>query len=369
MKLHRHTSVGRYAATIPHTRPERYSATDAVLLDSLSNGIIFIDNLCVIRCVNSKVEVLLGLCRDSVIGKRLDLLPLGTPLYRILSESSCNLPFEVNINGTAIAGKTFELRAPSGSVAGEIIELHDVTDMKRERKLREDYIAMMTHDLKSPLTAIICYAQMLKLDFFGKIETVIRNPVEKIEVSSLKLLSMIEEIMDSYRSEASGLFQVYRKHDDIKLIISECCQEKALEAEAAGKIFEFRIANDIPMFSFDKRLIPHVFTNLLGNALKYTPRSGRITLVAQMKNLILHVEVEDTGIGISRDDLKRIFTRYYRAANADCFFGTGLGLTISKAIVEAHGGNIEVESTEGIGSKFVVKIPRSYEEIQSQIAA
>jgi len=345
--------------------PFQQATIDEVLIDNLSSGIIFVDDLCFIRCVNSRSEELLGLSRDSVIGKRLDLLPINTPLYRVLSESFGNLPFEISLNGMVIAGKTWELKTADGTVSGELTELHDVTEVKKERKLRKEYIAMMTHDLKSPLTSIIGYAQMLKLEKFGKLDHSFRAPVDNIEVSSYKLLAMIEDIVESYRVEASGLLQLHLKNDNINPILYQCCREKMAEAEALGINFTFRLVDDIPAFSFDGRQILRVFTNLLANAVKFTPCCGNISVNAEMKEKWLFVSIEDSGIGISQEELKQIFTKYYRAANAGCILGTGLGLTISKAIVEAHGGTIEVESRVGRGSRFVVKIPCRNEETLS----
>jgi signal transduction histidine kinase len=107
----------------------------------------------------------------------------------------------------------------------------------------------------------------------------------------------------------------------------------------------------------DPKQLVRVFANLAGNAVKFTPRRGRVKFSAEAADGEVRVTVSDTGIGISPRDKERIFSKYYRGAGASGFKGTGLGLTISKAIVEAHGGSIDVESSEGAGSVFTVRLP------------
>jgi len=107
----------------------------------------------------------------------------------------------------------------------------------------------------------------------------------------------------------------------------------------------------------DSRQLVRVFNNLIGNAIKYTPAAGEVTIIAENGENALQVTIADTGIGIPPEDLSRIFFKYYRCAGASGFKGTGLGLAISKTIIEAHGGGIEVESFIGAGSTFTVRIP------------
>ena len=113
----------------------------------------------------------------------------------------------------------------------------------------------------------------------------------------------------------------------------------------------------MPSLEVDVRQISRVFANLVGNAIKFTPAGGKVVLTASCSNDLLQISVADSGIGIPAQDLEKVFKKYYRSEGVTGYKGTGLGLTISKAIVEAHGGAIKVESTEGKGSRFTVIIP------------
>ena len=325
------------------------------LLEQLDSGIVYLDGTGTVRVVNRKAEEILRIDRADVVGKRVDMLPLRTPIYRMLSEDCQDAPVEISVDGTVVSVRSVKL--PGTAVGcGDFFELRDISVERREKRQREEFVAMMTHDLKSPLTVITGYVQALMGDMEDKVDASLHLFVKEMQKSAGKMLSMIDDVLDAYRLEA-GLLQIDRQPCEVGGLLESCCRDGEREAAVHGSSFSSELCRDVPPLKLDAKQISRVFANLIGNAIKFTPRRGSIRVTSSLKHEALVVEVTDTGIGIPARELPRIFNKYFRASVAQGFKGTGLGLTISKAIVEAHGGSIAVESAAGKGSRFSVLLP------------
>lgn len=347
-----HTGSSKEDAPSLADRP----AIVGMLMDSIGIGVIFVETSGCLALINRKAEAILQAPASSVLGKRVDMLPLRTAVYKVLSEDCREIPVEMSINGAVISVKSSELHAPDGEILGEMFELRDVTEDKKEKRQREEIVAMMTHDLKSPLTVLMGYVQALKGEMPQKIDISLEPCLKEMDRSALKLLAMIEDVLDAYRLEV-GLLHINCTVCDIGALLDGCCRDGLREAQARGSNLTYSISEGIPPLRADGKQLSRVFANLIGNALKFTPRRGSVTVTAEVRDDKVLVSVKDTGIGIPQKDVLRIFNKYFRSSSATGFKGTGLGLTISKAIVEAHRGTIEVESVEGEGSCFSVIIP------------
>ena len=326
------------------------------LFDSVSVGVIFTDTAGILTHMNRKAETLLQIDKRSVLGKRVDMLPLKTPIYKAMSESSRDCPVEISILGRGVVVRSSDVKTADGTVLGEITELFDVTAEKNEKKQREEFVAMMTHDLKSPLMVMLGHVQAIKLGMWGTVEGQIKTSIEEIERSGLNISSMLENVLDIYRVEM-GLINIRKNTCNITEILENCCRDGRLHAKDKGVKLNLCMQAEFPPVFVDGRQLSRVFNNLIGNAIKFTPGKGKVTVAAAMHDGLLHISVQDTGIGIPGKDIPLVFNKYFRSSKASGFKGTGLGLTISRSIVEAHGGLIAVESLEGVGSTFTVKIP------------
>jgi signal transduction histidine kinase len=324
-----------------------------MLLEQVNSGIVHLDGTGTVIFMNSMAEQILKVSRSEILGQRVDRLPLRTPIYRVLSENSHDAPVEISADGTVILVRS--VATPDG---GEMFELRDITAEKREKWQREEFVAMMTHDLKSPLTVIMGYVQALIGEMPDKVDPSLHLFISEMDKSAGKMLSMIEDVLDAYRLEV-GLLQIDRQPCNVGSLLESCVNDGELEAVVHGSTFSSDIPPDLPWLNIDGKQIGRVFSNLIGNAVKFTPRRGSIHLSGGLRDGALLIEVRDSGIGIPADELPRIFNKYFRATVAQGFKGTGLGLTISKAIVEAHGGSIDVESVVGKGSRFSVCLPLS----------
>lgn len=326
------------------------------LVENLSVGVIFADKAGILTYMNKKAEVIFQIDKKTVIGKRIDMLPLKTPIYKAMSENCRECPVEMNIMGRGIIIRSSEIKGIDGKILGEMTELFDVTAEKKEKRQKEEFVAMMTHDLKSPLMVMLGHVQAMKLGLWGEIDRQVQSSIEEIERSGHSLGAMIENVLDIYRLE-TGLIRINKQFSDIGGILENCCREQGFHAEEKGIELSLAVEKSIPPMHVDGRQLARVFTNLIENAIKFTPGKGKVSVEAGVRDGMLFVAVRDTGIGIPEKDIPRIFNKYFRAENVSGFKGTGLGLTISRAITEAHGGGIEVESIEDLGSMFVVRIP------------
>lgn len=325
-------------------------------LDSLSTGVIFTDCGGILTFMNRKAESLLHVFKETVIGKRIDMLPLRTPLYKVLSEDCRDFPLEMNICGRVLQVRSSEVLSSANVPLGSIYELSDVTSERDEKRSREEFVAKMTHDLKSPLMVLQGYVQAIKLGMWGDIHPKLQKTLEDMERSGKSLYSMIEDLLDVYRLEM-GLVQIKRLPCDLSALLESCCHDRQLEADEQGVSLVVKLPRKLQQVELDTKQFSRVFANIVGNAVKFTPRGGKVTVSALIRQGNFRVSVKDTGIGIAESDTSSIFKKYFRTELAAGFKGSGLGLALSKEIVEAHGGTIEVESVVGKGSVFTIIAP------------
>ena len=326
-----------------------------LLFDSIGRGVIFTNLDGVVTHMNSAAEEMLHAERTELIGKKVYMLPLRTPVYKVLSDNYHDTPVEVTVMGRVYAVLSSEVKNRQGLLLGEMTEIWDITEQRKEKRQGEEFVAMITHDLKSPVTVINGYLQMLKMGVYGPLREKLDNVVAQMEMSGERLLSMIEELLEVYQMEM-GNIRINREACNIGEFLEECYRDNLNDACDRGIELIFSLGEVLPQINADGKQLTRVFNNLIGNAIKFTPNGGTVTVTAYASGESLLISVADTGIGIPWEDLSKLFNKYFRSATASGYKGTGLGLAISKAIVEGHGGTIEVESIEGKGCKFTVML-------------
>ncbi len=235
-------------------------------------------------------------------------------------------------------------------------------------QLKADFQSMLVHDLRSPLSVII---GVLELGVKGELD---RNPAEAREFmgsalgTAQKMLSLINDILDVAKLEG-GKLQLNKQPNDINIIVASAVGRLKVIARDKEVAVNVDLDNDVPICECDGGKMEQVVTNLVSNAIKFTPKDGEIAIRTYSKSFdqeipglegnYVALDVIDTGVGISSDELPLIFDRYRQAKSAKGTSqkGTGLGLTIVKRVTEAHGGKVFVESSQGNGTKFTVLIP------------
>lgn len=238
--------------------------------------------------------------------------------------------------------------------------VQDITGRKTLEREKEDFYAMITHDLRSPLTSIIGYTQVIKELYKDRIDTDLLGMIEKIDNSSLMLSSMMEDFMTFSAIEHSKL-EIVKTEEQIPELIESVYGEYMLTAANKGIKLKRNIGDGVSKALVDRNLIRRASCNLLQNALKYTRPGGTVTMNAE-KILMdgvdsVAISFSDTGSGIPESERDKIFLKYYRSGSSKGTKGSGLGLAIVKSIAVAHGGKVELESTEGKGSVFTLIIP------------
>lgn len=233
---------------------------------------------------------------------------------------------------------------------------HDITERKRLEKLRQDFVAMITHDLRSPLSSVRIFLDMLIEGYFDSSPDGVKKKARAVETNVGRLLDLINNLLELERMEA-GKVQLMKSAFNISDLFSQSIDSVQLLAEQK-QITLKTDCSEMILFGDDEKLV-RVVINLLSNAIKFSPQSSCITLSAVARPETVEVRVCDQGRGIPASQRAKIFNRFEQVELADSrkSNGTGLGLAICEAIVSAHGGEIGVDSEEGKGSTFWFRIP------------
>ncbi len=341
---------------------EREKAFLSAILSALVESVVAVDQNARILFINAAAERLFGVDSANVNGR---------PLLEALRHSPLNEVFERTIARQEPLTVEITLHAPSEHVlsvqtapvaygegrAGVLAALHDITELRKLENLRREFVANVSHELKTPLTSIKGYAETL-LD--GAIDDPKHNRtfLKTIQEHSNNLGRLIDDVLDLSAIEAQRVAFRFESVD-VKEVVERIA--KALDPMAKGK--KVSIVNGLPKalpkVKADREKLAQVIMNLVENAIKFNKPEGEVRLEVEVREKELHLTVTDTGRGISAEDLPRVFERFYRG-NKDRSHeipGTGLGLAIVKHLVEAHQGIVTVQSIPGQGSTFRFSLP------------
>ena len=250
---------------------------------------------------------------------------------------------------------------PGNPPSGAVLVFHDVTELRRLERMRQDFVANASHELKTPLASIKAYTETL-LDWALTDEEVNVHFLNQIDEQADRLNRLILDLLSLARLESGqGAFE----HGPIALaaVVRRCAEAHRDRAEAQGLRFVLDLApaegaNAIVLA--DEEALRQILDNLVDNAIKYTPEGGNVRVSCRLDDDDrVALEVSDSGVGIPRDDLPRVFERFYRVDKARSreLGGTGLGLSIVKHMVQALDGQVSVASRVGVGSSFTVRLP------------
>jgi len=242
---------------------------------------------------------------------------------------------------------------------GSLIVIQDVTEIRKLENMRKDFVANVSHEIKTPLTSIRGFIETLKEVSADDLE-IRQRFLNIIDLESKRLNSLIDdllvisEIENSYDKSVSEMIEVNQTIDEIELILLELAKNNKID-------LSFIRASEYLQITGNPRWFKQMLINLIDNAIKYTPENGKVILKVDYTNNFCIFKIKDTGIGISQEHLERLFERFYRVdkARSRAVAGTGLGLSIVKHAVNNFNGTIDVKSTVGVGTEFIVKIPRS----------
>ncbi|HID08101.1 MAG TPA: HAMP domain-containing histidine kinase [Armatimonadetes bacterium] len=242
---------------------------------------------------------------------------------------------------------------------GAVAVLRDITELKQLDQLRTDFIMSISHDIRSPLTAIKGFAASLLRGSFGELDKQQSHAVEVILQQSERLMEMVEQLTCATHAFPSRV-ALQLERIDIREVVDECATAYKGISTSRGIALHTDMPSEPVLADVDRNALSRIIANLLDNAIKYTPSQGSVTLRVRSNPNFAIVEVSDTGIGIPPEHLGKIFAPFYRGAHHpedSEVRGLGLGLSITKNLVEAHGGTIDVESKLGHGTTFRIMLP------------
>ncbi len=230
--------------------------------------------------------------------------------------------------------------------------------LKEIDKLKSNFLNITSHELKTPLTPIRCYLDILKDESLGKLNKKQRDALKVIDRNSVILKHLIDDILDITKLE-SGKMKFLISNVDVKKLVEDVTKSLKLAAKKKEIKIELNIQNNLPKIKGDSHRLSQVLSNLLRNAIKFSGKETKIKIQVKKQQDKILFEIKDTGVGIPKKAIPKLFTKFFQVDKSTTrhFEGTGLGLAISKGIVEAHKGKIWVQSKLGKGSTFSFTIP------------
>ncbi len=343
------------------------------ILDFGADGVAIMDAQHRVLMFNRALSALSGVEAADAIGK-----PIETVLNTVRVRAGMTLA-DAEAQGWPLSGDTTlfvecDLRRPDGRfvpveisyaplfdghrLVNIIVDVHDLTRFRAADEMKNTFISAVSHELKTPVALIKGYAStMLRNDAKWDDKT-LRESLRVIEQESDRLSELIENLLDASRAQA-GNFKLSRTELDIDALVRRVIGKFSPQTKTHRLIAD--VPDDLPLVYADEARITQVLNNLISNAIKYSPAGGDVRVTAQVNPDEVTLNISDQGPGISREDQKRLFERFFRTENAikKSIPGTGLGLYLCKSIIEAHNGRIWVVSDGKHGSTFSFSLPRS----------
>jgi len=332
----------------------------AYLADLIGVGIVRLTDDLRVEVANTAAHVFLERPPGSMLG-RTAIEALGDHRLEAVATEAAE-------RGTAVSevslhdqdGPTLIVRARRSPILGIWLVLEDVAELRRLQRIRAEFIDNLSHELRTPITTIGLLAETLARDADGAgdgVPTRMRERIGKLEVETGAVAQMVAELLDLARIESGGRPLLL---DDVDLgrVATESVDRLRPFAERQRIHLEVDVESDLPFVRGEAARLGQVFSNLVHNALKFSPPDSTVTVSVQIVDGAVEAQVVDRGPGIPAADLPRIFERFYKADRSrTAGGGTGLGLAIARHIVEGHGGVLFVVSEEGKGAAFTIRIP------------
>lgn len=334
------------------------------IVKSISHGILAIDINGNVLLINKEARNMIKSSNDQVIeGKNINNVikdnKILSEISKFIGSKKTKMKQITNDEDIVYNIKLdpIYLQSSKNVIIGSIINIENITERVRLENMRSDFVANVTHELKTPLTSISGFVETLRMNenidkntrdrFLGIIET--ESDRLKRLIDDILLLSFIEN-KDTIYAEKVNVLSVFKEVYDLTIIFAK---SKNIE-------LKYKFEDEDIIINCNRDYIKQVFLNLIDNAIKYTPSGGFVETIIYNNEKDICIKVKDNGIGISKDDKYRIFERFYRVdkARSRAVGGTGLGLAIVKHIVKSLNGSIDIKSELNVGTEFIVTIPK-----------
>lgn len=335
------------------------------VVEHLADGIIIVDAEGRVALMNLAAETLLGIKRAVSIGRSYTEVLRDYELTAVVREGQL-IPLADAAPTTTIIEmglprrwvQAFSYPIPSGEPRLTLVVLRDVTELRRTEAVRRDFVANVSHDLRTPIASLKALVETL-LDGALDDPTVARDFLSRMAVEVDDLVRLVEQLLQLSRVEA-GQLELRTSPGAIGDVIQRVAER--MQAQAVLKDVEIvvNVPAELPSAEFDAERIEQVLVNLMQNAITFSPRRGRVTMSASSTGDEIVVAVADRGPGLDPSDVERVFERFYKADRSRAASGSGLGLAIAKHMIQLHGGRIWVENDFGRGATFKFSLPKAH---------
>ena len=336
------------------------------ILSSIGDGVVLEDLEGKLNPLNAAAETLLEeMAENFTLGPLRELSVEGYDQGADFQPSPWLLERRrFQVGKKVISAHSAAVRTDSGEHLGTVIVLRDVTAEAEAERLKDAFITHVSHELRTPLTAIKGYSELLVVTAKDALDEEQLGFLETISRHTDNLVAMINELLDFSEMEAGGKLGLRQRPVLLTTLVEEIAEELRPQISEKGLTLHVKTPAELPLVDADTSRLRWAVINIVRNAWQYTPVGGSVTLRLSEHNGKVVLDVTDTGIGISPENQQHLFSRFYRVTNVTAYDvrGLGLGLYVTRAIVEAHGGNIQVFSKEGVGSTFSVILPALTEQ-------
>jgi two-component system, OmpR family, sensor histidine kinase VicK len=344
------------------TLDEMYREKNKVdtILTNMTDGIIAVNAEGTVIHANPAAYSIFSIEKQDLFNRKFDdlaqELELGMTLDDLLNDSEKNFNI-LSINNLIIKISVVPIMNEHNQVEGAMLVLQDVTEQEKLDKMRKEFVANVSHELRTPLTTIKSYTETL-LDGALENKEYTVNFLQVINSESDRMTRLVKDLLQLSKLDYDKM-EWNMKKLNILNIISDCIVKMEMSAKQKKQVLSFEALGELCEINGDKDRIEQVIINIIGNAIKYTPENGSIKVTADKLGGKVEIKIADTGMGIPKEDIPRLFERFYRVdkARSRAMGGTGLGLSIAKNIVEAHRGSIRIESEYGKGTDVIIDFP------------
>lgn len=349
--------------------------TEAVVR-SLADGVVVVNSDGKVVMLNPAAEKMLGFSMKDKLGKSIledikeEQLVTLSKMVPGQKDKEIEVVSRDDETKKVLRASSAVIENESGATVGMVSILSDVTKQKELDRLKSDFLAKVTHELRTPLVAVDNSLYLLTHENAGPITPDQKKFLVIAERNLKRLKNLIDDLLDLAKLEA-GKLPLKCVPCRIDKVIDDSVESLSLWAKTKSITFEKKISEGLSEIDIDPGRITQVFVNLIGNAIKFIPKEGRITIEAKPRpeENAVEITVADTGIGIPRENLQRIFDKFYQVSGGGSvsdLTGTGIGLSVSKELIELHGGRIWAESEKGEGTRFIFILPVKQREHDSK---
>jgi two-component system phosphate regulon sensor histidine kinase PhoR len=337
----------------------------AAVINSLADGILVTDEQGYIILYNQKAEALLGIKGRTALGEPVKDYIKNDLLIRLINKVlTLDLPFHteeiclIDSGDSRIRVHVCPVRDENALLLGSVTLIHDMTQLSAIDKVKSNFLAMVSHQLKSPLSSTLLQTSILLDGMVGELNEKQRDLLQKIKAKTRGMTDLINDILDvCYIEEGGYVTQI--ESLNLSEILKRTIEVVQPQVQDKGITLQTTVGDHLLFMHGNKSSMEAMCINLIMNAIKYTPQGGQVSIDLSKNGQCLQLKVSDTGIGIEEKDIPHIFNKFFRerSERTKHISGTGLGLSIVKGVVDAHSGSINVESEVEKGTTFTVLLP------------